>query len=277
MISIIVLTYNDQVNIRATLESISDFSNDIIIIDSYSTDNTKSICDEYGCRFYQNKFINQAIQFNWVLDNVRIKYNWILRLDSDEVLTNALKKEILFEIKNNKKNFSGFYINRKMIWMGKWLKYGRMYPHFILRLFMKGKGRYEEKTEEHIILEGKSKYLKENFYEDNKKNNLRYFTEKHLSTAEGEVDEILLNSNSYNEIESSFFGKKIERTRWLKKNIYNKFPLGFRALFYFIYRYVFCLGFLDGKPGLIWHVLQAFWYRFYIDSLLHEKKIKNKK
>ena len=265
MISIILLTFNDELNIRNTLESIKDLSNDIIIIDSYSNDRTEKICSEYNVSFYKNEFINQAIQFNWALDNLKIKNEWVLRLDSDEVLTEKIKSEIIS--KTSKKNdIYGYYMNRKMFWMGKWLKFGRMYPHYILRLFKKGYARYEEKTEEHLLVTGKTEKLDNFFYEDNKKNNLRYFTEKHLNTADGELNEILSQKENNDGVSPNLFGNKVERTRWLKLKIFNKTPLFIRSLNYFIYRYFICLGFLDGKPGLIFHFLQGFWYRFYIDS-----------
>lgn len=276
MISIILLTFNDELNIRNTLESIKDLSNDIIIIDSYSNDRTEKICSEYNVSFYKNEFINQAIQFNWALDNLKIKNEWVLRLDSDEVLTEKIKSEIIS--KTSKKNdIYGYYMNRKMFWMGKWLKFGRMYPHYILRLFKKGYARYEEKTEEHLLVRGKTEKLDNFFYEDNKKNNLRYFTEKHLNTADGELNEILSQKENNDGVSPNLFGNKVERTRWLKLKIFNKTPLFIRSLNYFIYRYFICLGFLDGKPGLIFHFLQGFWYRFYIDSLVYEKTFNKNK
>ena len=276
MISIILLTYNDELNIINTLESIKDLSNDIIIIDSYSNDRTEKICSEYNVSFYKNEFINQAIQFNWALDNLKIKNEWVLRLDSDEILTEKIKSEIIS--KTSKKNdIYGYYMNRKMFWMGKWLKFGRMYPHYILRLFKKGYARYEEKTEEHLLVKGKTEKLENFFYEDNKKNNLRYFTEKHLNTADGELNEILSQKENNDGVSPNLFGNKVERTRWIKLKIFNKTPLFIRSLNYFIYRYFICLGFLDGKPGLIFHFLQGFWYRFYIDSLVYEKTFNKNK
>lgn len=278
MISIIILTYNDEVQIENCLNSLSNLSDDIVVIDSYSKDNTLAICKNYGARVFQNPFVNQAIQFNWGLDNIELKYDWVLRLDSDEILPDRVKREIANAVQAPAE-FKGFYLNRRMYWMGRWLRYGRMYPHFILRLFKKGFARYEEKTEEHLIVEGSVGFLKCDFLEDNRKNNLDYFTEKHLQTARGELGEIQ-NSESANvlrSLEPRLFGHKVNRTRWLKENIYMRIPLFIRSFFYFFYRYFICLGFLDGKPGLIFHVLQAFWYRFYIDAKVYEAKLDNNK
>lgn len=276
MISIILLTYNDEVQIEQCFRSISDLSDDIIVIDSFSTDRTLEICSQYKARIFQNPFVNQALQFNWALDNVPLKYDWVLRLDSDEVVPHRLKAELCTRLTQDE-GFSAYYLNRRMYWMGRWLRHGRMYPHFIVRLFRKGKARYEEKTEEHLIVDGSIGYMKADFLEDNKKNQLDYFTEKHLSTARGELDEILKTTYGHRQvsatIEPKLFGAKVHRTRWLKEKLYTRTPLFVRPFLYFLYRYFICLGFLDGLPGLIFHVLQGFWYRFYIDAKVYEARL----
>ena len=271
-LSVIILTYNDQLNIENCLKSIKRLTDDVVIIDSFSSDKTLDICSTYGCNIYQNPFVNQAIQFNWALENAQLKYDWILRLDSDEIVPNKLIKEIQRRI-GTESDVNGYALNRRMYWMNHWLKHGRIYPHYILRLFKKGYARYEERTEEHLIVQGKTSYMKNDFLEDNRNNNLDFFTHKHLATASGEVSEILNNISCDDEsVEPKLFGSKVGRTRWLKLNIYNKTPLFIRPFLYFFYRYFICLGFLDGKPGFIFHVLQAFWYRFYIDAKIYEKR-----
>ena len=271
-LTVIILTFNDQSNIENCLKSIKDLTNDVIIVDSFSSDKTLDICKEYGCNIYQNNFINQAIQFNWALDNTDIKHDWILRLDSDEIIPKNLMVEIINRI-GSEPEIMGYALNRRMYWMNRWLKHGRMYPHYILRLFKKGTARYEERTEEHLIVNGNISYMKNDFLEDNRNNNLDFFTNKHLITSSGEVEEMLNNSYGNDEsITPKLFGKKVNRTRWLKINIYNRTPLFVRPFLYFFYRYFICLGFLDGKPGFIFHILQAFWYRFYIDAKVYEKR-----
>lgn len=277
MITVIILTHQDEIQIKNCISSISELTDDIVVVDSFSTDNTIDICHQSGARVYQNKFINQARQFNWALDNIPLKYDWVLRLDSDEIIPSRLKIEMEARIKSNE-GFSAYYLNRRMYWMGRWLRFGRMYPHYIVRLFQKGKARYEDKTEEHLVVDGEIGYMKSDFLENNKKNHLEYFIEKHLITARGELDEIVSADNLVTHvnigIEPKFFGPKIHRTRWLKEKVYSRIPLFIRPFIYFLYRYFFCLGFLDGIPGLIFHVLQGFWYRFYIDAKVFESRFK---
>jgi glycosyltransferase involved in cell wall biosynthesis len=279
MISIIILTYEDEIQISNCLRSLVGLSDDIIVIDSFSRDKTVEICKEFGARVYQNPFVNQAVQFNWALDNVEPFNEWILRLDSDEVIPEKLKQEIL-DRTGREQGVVAYTLNRRMYWMGRWLRYGRMYPHRITRLFKKGCARYEEKTEEHLVVQGgHCGRMHNDFYENNLKNSLDYFTEKHLATARGELKEIIDSASGTgvaleNEIPPRLIGEKVNRTRWFKEKIYRPMPLFVRPGLYFLYRYFLCLGFLDGIPGLIWHVLQAFWYRFYIDAKVYEYLLK---
>lgn len=274
MISIIVLTYNDECQLAYCLESVRALSDDIVCVDSFSTDRTVEIAKSYGARVYQNPFVNQATQFNWALDNVPLKYEWVFRLDSDEVVPTPLATEIRARV-GKEPGIVAYEINRAIYWMGRKLRWGRMYPHYIVRIFKKDCGRYELRTEEHLVVSGPVGRMKNEFYEDNKKNTLAYFTEKHLVTARGEVEELLrgVRSDAPGElaVKPSLFGTKVQRTRWLKEKLYNRMPLFVRPLLYFLYRYIVCLGFLDGRPGLVFHVLQGFWYRFYIDACVLER------
>lgn len=274
MISIVILTYNDEIQIGDCLSSLEGLSDDIVIIDSLSTDRTREICEGHGARFVQNPFVNQAIQFNWALDNIEIKHDWVLRLDSDEIVPEALKAEILTRLKAGEP-FAAYTLNRRVYWMGRWLRHGRMYPHRIVRLFRKGRARYEERTQEHLIVDGPIGAMRCDFFENNRKNTLDYFTEKHLATARGELREIMQGAPADGpSLEPRLFGPRINRTRWFKEKIYARTPLFVRPFLYFGYRYFLRLGFLDGVPGFTWHVLQAFWYRFYIDAKVYEARLK---
>jgi glycosyltransferase involved in cell wall biosynthesis len=276
MISVIILTWNDETQIGDCLASIRGLSDDVIVVDSYSTDRTLDICRSYGAKVFQNPFVNQAIQFNWALDNAPIKYEWILRLDSDEIVPDRLKDELRRRV-GKESSIVAYYLNRRIYWMGRWMRHGRVYPHKIVRVFKFGHARYEERTEEHLVVDGPIGQMKNDFLEDNKKNSLDYFTEKHLATARGELKEIQDKKSGASDlmptIEPRLFGAKPHRTRWLREKVYARIPLFVRPFLYFFYRYFVCLGFLDGIPGLIFHVLQGFWYRFYIDAKIYEMRL----
>ena len=270
-VSLIVLTYNEGLNIESCLKSAVDWTEEIFIVDSYSTDKTLEIAEKYGAKIAQRPFKNQAEQFNWALDNLEIKNEWILRLDADEYLTQELWREIAETLPKTPKNINGFYLKRRVYFMGRWIRYGGYYPIWLLRLFRYGKAKYQEErdVDEHLtLLEGKSGKMKNDFIDDNKKD-LTWWIKKHNNYASREAGEILKSLIQGNE--KSAFGVQPGIKKWLKQNLYFKMPMFFRACVYFIYRYFFRMGFLDGREGLIFHFLQGFWYRFLVDAKLFEK------
>ncbi len=276
-ITAIILTYNEELNIAESLLSISDWVEEIIIIDSFSTDKTIDIAKKYECRYFERKFVNQAEQFNWALDNVQINNEWILRLDSDEIMLPETWKEIAEHFKSEAKlkeeNIAGFYMKRRVYFMNRWIRHGGYYPAWFLRLWRKDSGRYEDRAmDEHVILKKGKTINLENDFEEHDRKNLSIWIEKHNKYAEREATSVLEKSN--NEITANREGSDPERRRWYKDNLYYRLPPFFRALLYWKYRYIIRLGVLDGIPGLIWHFLQGFWYRFLVDAKIYELRIK---
>ena len=270
-LSVIILTYNEELNMRACLASISDFAGEIIIIDSFSTDKTLDIVAEFGIKkVFQHSFKNQAQQFNWALDNVPIENNWILRLDADEQVLLPLVEEMQKTLKNVSDDVSGFFLRRRVYFMGKWIRHGGYYPTWMLRLFRKGKARCEDREmDEHIVVsDGEVLKLKNDFV-DNDRKSLERWVAKHNDFSTREARERLREYATLR-FGSSFFGTQAERKKWIKRNLYGRVPKFFRAFAYFIYRYIFLFGFLDGKEGLIFHVLQGLMHQFLIDAKMYE-------
>jgi glycosyltransferase involved in cell wall biosynthesis len=249
-ITAIILTHNEEKNISRCLESIKEVADEIIVVDTDSNDKTLEIAERYGAKIVRREFKNQAETFNWALDNIEIKGDWILRLDADEYLTPKLAEEI--KSLSAHEGVTGFYMKRRVFFLGRWIRHGGYYPKWFLRLWREGAARYEEReVDEHAMLkEGTAGRLQHDFVDDNKKD-LTFWTAKH---------------NNYATKEASAKPKT---------NRYTKLPPFFRAFAYFIYRYIFRLGFLDGKEGLIFHVLQGGWYRFLVDAKIFEKNIKD--
>ncbi|TRZ64527.1 MAG: glycosyltransferase family 2 protein [Spirochaetia bacterium] len=272
-LSVIILTYNEELNLEKCLKSVAGLTTEVFIVDSYSKDKTLEIAKKYGAKIVKHPFENQAKQFNWALDNLKIKTEWILRLDADEYLADELKHEITETLKNAPDGVSGYYIKRRVCFMGRWMKHGGYYPAWFLRLFRYGKARYEEReVDEHaVLLDGQASRLKNDFVDENRQK-LEWWIGKQNNHSSREVSAILREKEIRNKIRvsPSFFGNQAERKRWLKEKVFMKSPMFFRALLYFIYRYFFRLGFLDGKEGLIFHFLSAMWYRFIIDAKLYE-------
>jgi glycosyltransferase involved in cell wall biosynthesis len=290
-VSVIILTYNEEIHLERLLKNIADWADEIFVVDSFSTDKTLEIAKKYGCKVFQHPFENQAQQFNWALDNLDIKNEWILRLDADEYLTEELKNEIAETLVNmgisdvpnvdinvrtsdvQKLEINGYYIKRRVYFMGRWIRHGGYYPTWFLRLFRKGKARSEQRAmDEHIVLlEGRVAKLKNDFIDDNKKS-LNDWINKHNNYSSREAIERLKKDSKYKMQNSKPLGEPVSRKRWLKENFYLRLPPFCRAFLYFIYRYFFRLGFLDGKEGLIFHFLQGCWHQFLIDAKIYEAK-----
>ena len=275
-ISVIILTYNESKHIRRAIQSVKSISDDIIIVDSYSIDKTIKISKKLKAKIFKNKFINQAQQFNWALNNIKIKNNWILRLDADEYLS----KELIIEIKkklpeiNLNKEINGICLIRKQFFLRKLIRFGGRGKLIMLRLFRKNYGICENRLmDEHIMIK-KGKILKfKNFFYDDNFNNLENFKEKHKRYAKREAKQYLIDQN--NKKKSIFkYNTRTMIKKFLINNIYYKIPYQISSMLYFLIRYIFLLGFLDGINGLKYHYIQGFWYRYLVGKNII--KLKNK-
>ena len=285
-ISTVILTHNEELNIKHCLESVSGWVREIVVVDSGSTDETVAIARKYGAKVVTHEFVNQAEQFNWALDSVPIAGDWILRLDADEYVLPELRDEIAEAITTAPLEVNGFEMKRRVYFWGRWIRHGGYYPTWLLRLFRAGKGYSELRAmDEHIVMtEGRVEKLEHDFVDENRKG-LSFWVDKHNRYATREAEEIIAtkyeqntNIRNYKKLEGQALrvpSGQAGRKRKIKMSFYYKLPLFLRAFLYFIYRYIFRLGFLDGIKGLIFHFLQGFWYRFLVDSKIYEKSLRN--
>lgn len=276
MISVIILTFNEEKHIRRSIQSVRSISDDIIIVDSFSSDNTINISKKLKAKIFKNKFINQSKQFNWALNNIKIKNNWILRLDADEYLSKNLIKEIKKKLPNINlnKEINGICLIRKQFFLRKLIRFGGRGKLIMLRLFRKNYGICENRLmDEHIMIK-KGKILKfKNFFYDDNFNNLENFKEKHKRYAKREAKQYLIDQN--NKKKSIFkYNTRTMIKKFLINNIYYKIPYQISSMLYFLIRYIFLLGFLDGINGLKYHYIQGFWYRYLVGKNII--KLKNK-
>ena len=141
-ITAIILTKNEEVNIKRCIESITGLANRIVVVDSGSTDKTIEIAEKMGAEIYRHEpFEHYAKQFNWALDNVNIKTKWVYRIDADEVVTPELKKEIIEACKEHSNDdVNGLVMKFKIFFMGRFLKHGGIYPFYNLTIFKYGLG-----------------------------------------------------------------------------------------------------------------------------------------
>ena len=264
-LAVVILTWNEEANLAQALDSVAGWANEMFVLDSLSTDRTLEIARRYDCQIAQNKFENYAKQRNYALDHLPIRCEWVLFLDADEWLPDALKQEISTLISTLPWE-NGFYINRRLMWMRRWIRRG-YYPSWILRLFRYGKGRCEDRTvNEHLIVDGATGHLRNDFIHEDQKGVTDWIA-KHNHYATLEALE-LMNARlapGYREIDARVFGTQEQRKRWLRHRVWNRMPPLIRPCVYFFYRYVLAGGFLDGREAFVYHFLQALWFPMLID------------
>lgn len=271
-LSILILTKNEAVNLPVCLKSLDGLDVDIYIVDSESDDNTIQIAESFGCRVFTHPFRNHASQINWALENIPIQTPWIMRLDADERLMPELVEELNNTLPTTPSDITGYQVKRRVFFLGHWIRYGGYYPTWLLRLWRTGSGICEQRwMDEHIVLsEGKIANLKKDIIDENQKG-LSFWIEKHNRYADREVQDLLAAQAAQEKdlLAGNQFSQAKQR-RWVKKTLYGRFPLFFRAFIYWFLRYTIGLGFLDGIEGLVFHFLQGFWYRFLVDAKIYE-------
>lgn len=274
-VTAIILTKNEAIHIVRCINSIKNLVKQIVVVDSLSEDNTIEIAYNLGAKVFRRPWVNYANQLNWAIENIQIKTRWIMRIDADEFITPELAIEIENKLDALPEDITGIFIKRRIYFLDKWMKHGGCYPQYHLRIWKYGKGRCENKwMDEHIIiLEGRTIKFKNDFIDHNL-NDLAWWTEKHNKYSTREVFDVLSVKNNINRAnyeDKHLLGHEKIRNQ-MKNKLYLRLPIFFRAVLYFIYRYIFRFGFLDGKEGLIWNFLQACWYRFLVDAKCYEIK-----
>lgn len=273
-LTVIILTKNEEANIEKCIKSFKGIVKRFVIVDSYSTDRTKELCLDLGLDFYEHQFKDHASQFNWALENTGINTDWVMRMDADEELTEELVFEISKKLGNIDKHINGVILKRRVYFMGRWIKHGDVYPQCLLRIFRRGTAVCEQKImDEHIVLLNGNSIMFEKDLIDNNTKDLEWWTHKHNWYSNREASEFINKKEKIlngQEVKPSLFKGQAERKRWIKNNLYYKIPLFKRPRWYFLYRYIIKLGFLDGKEGLIFHFLQGYWYRFLVDAKIYE-------
>ena len=284
-LSILILTANEEKNIEKCLASIAPLGAKMYIVDSLSDDRTVEIAESMGATVRQRAWTTYADQFNWGLDNAGIDSKWIMRMDADEEITSDLAAAIIEFLENPPSDVAGVYVRRRVYFMGQWIRHGGYYPTWLLRIFRSGQGRCEALLmDEHIVITGgRAVSIHQDIIDKNNKD-LTFWTDKHNKYASREVKDILNKELARSQqtgntgiIEGSVMGQQDSARRWFKDKLYLRTPLFVRPFLYFVYRYFFRMGFLDGTRGLIFHFLQAFWYRFLVDAKLYEYRLQQQK
>jgi glycosyltransferase involved in cell wall biosynthesis len=240
---------------------------DLYIVDSGSTDATLAIADELGAKVVSHKFETHTRQWRWALATLPLRTEWVLALDADQRLTPELADAIAsaFGEGGSSGETDGFFLNRRQVFRGRWIKYGGYYPKYLLKLFRRSAVALHDSdlVDHHFHVSGRTRQLRGDLIEDNR-NEAQIFDwiQKHNRYARLQATQELQQLNAG--AAPRLFGSPDERTAWMK-SVWSRLPLYLRPFAYFVYRYILRLGFLDGKEGFIFHFMQAYWYRLLID------------
>lgn len=274
-ITTVILTFNEDMHIERAIASARAISHDILVVDSYSTDRTVELAEACGARVIQNKWINYAKQFEFALAHGDIRSAWTLRLDADELIGPDLAARINAELPKLPDDVAGIVLNRRHIFMGRWVKHGGRYPLLLLRLWRTGQGEVEDRwMDEHVLVHGGRTIRMDGEFADASERDLTFFVTKHNGYATREAIDVLDQRyglfNKAPDLTAENTAWQAKAKRFVKERIYNRLPFGVGPIGYFLYRYFIQLGFLDGRSGLIYHFMQGLWYRFLVNAKVVE-------
>lgn len=273
-VSVIVLTFNEGSNLEACLRAVRDWALEIFVVDSGSTDNTLQIAGSHGAIVYHHPFESHARQWEWALNNLPIRGEWIMGLDADQVVSPELAREILSLGEPKFRGIDGVYVNRRQIFRNQWIRHGGYYPKYLLKIFRPGRAITDENdlVDHHFHVPGPVARLKCDLIEANRKeDDISFWIEKHNRYAKKLALEEFRRRQGQrpDPISASWTGNPDQRTLRMKK-LWLHMPLYVRPFLYFGYRYFLRLGFLDGKEGAIFHFMHAFWFRMLVDINLDD-------
>jgi glycosyltransferase involved in cell wall biosynthesis len=277
-VSVVVLTFNEERNLAGCLRSVVGWAGEIFVVDSGSTDGTQCIARRYGATVLDHPFVDHQQQWTWALAQLPLGFEWVLGLDADQRVTPELEAELAHLFRHDEARVSaadGFYLKRRQVFRGRWIRHGGYYPKYLLKLFRKDKVYFDpsDLLDHHFYVRGHADTLHADIVEDNQNEyDIQFWIDKHNTYAKRHAREELLRRSGQSPwpLPPRFFGTPDQRVIWLKQRWYS-LPLYVRPALYFAYRYVARRGFLDGKEGFIFHFLQAFWYRLLIDIHLEQQ------
>jgi len=251
MIDVMIITFNEVLNLPHCLTALQGWTNRVFVVDSGSTDGTQEIARAHGAEVVHHDWPGYSRQKNWGLENLPLNGDWVLIVDADEVITPAVRKRLeeiasrpVAEVAEN-----GFFINRLTYFMGRAIRHCGYFPSWNLRFFKRGSAWYEDRVvHEHMVIDDPVGYVKEPMIHDDRRG-LEHYVAKHnrYSTLEAKAlfDEIRGARDQHRQANIT---KDTQRRRWVKRHIMPYMP--FPGLWRFMYMYVLRLGVLDGRAGL---------------------------
>jgi len=271
-LAVVILTHNEEENLPHALASVTGWAAEVWVVDAGSADRTVEIARRAGAQVVAHAFAGYAAQRNWALRSLPFGQEWVLFLDADEAATPGLRAELAAVLASPPREVAGYYVRRRFVFLGRWLRHGGYYPVWLLRVVRHRLARCEDRgVDEHLVVDGPTARLAHDLLHEDRRP-LSRWVERHvryaeLAAADLERPRAGAPPARWRSSEPS------ERARWWYERVYLRVPLGLRALAYFAYRYVLRGGFLDGREGLVYHVLQGLWYRVLVDAKIMERRL----
>ena len=256
MFSIFILTYNEELDIAPCIESAS-LSDDIVVVDSYSSDRTVEIANQYNVRVVQHAFESHGKQRTWMIQEVPTKYDWAYILEADERMTPALFSECLQATESPE--YIGYYVAERVMFMGTWIRHCTQYPRYQMRLFRKDKVWFTDRGHtEREVYDGEVSFIQETYPHYTCSKGFSRWIDKHNRYSTDEAKETIrqIDQGKVNWY-TLLWGKTEVERRYALKELSQRLP--FRPLIRFLYMYFVLGGILDGKGGFAWCALQAFY------------------
>ncbi len=275
-VTAVILTKNEEVNISDCIRSISGFVRRIVVVDSGSTDGTVRIAKELGAEVYEHPYTYYAAQFNWGLENTGISTSWAMRIDADERFTPELCEECEELLKKaDREGYNGIAMDAYLYFLGRVMKHGLANRRKII-LFRYGIGSMEDRKRDPqtVLSEGTCLTARNRFIHHDSKDIGHYITKYNWYSIREKQDYFAYLDGASQEVNTE---RRLQIHRKNKFNIYYKAPKFIRAWLWFVYNYIFKLGFLDGREGYIYHWLECYWYRFLVDAKIYEQEKNGRK
>lgn len=270
-IDIMIPTFNEASHISETVENALKVG-PVYVLDSYSTDGTQALARAAGATVIEHPFENYSRQKNWGLDNLPFTGDWVFILDADERITPQLREE-LFEAAAGAEAAAGYFVNRVVIFMGRPIWHGGLYPSWNLRFFRRGSCRYEDRSvHEHMICQGRTGYMKHLMLHIRRETISEYLN-KHIKYADMESDEWVKSAMGVKSEAHArqLFKDQLRLRQWIRREVWPRTPL--KPVIRFIYMYFFRFGFMDGRAG--WHLASLMASYEYMIELLYKEKLHN--
>jgi glycosyltransferase involved in cell wall biosynthesis len=262
-LSVIILTFNEEANLPAALDSLKAWAEEVFVVDSYSTDRTVEIALERkndGVRVVQHVFQDYSRQWNWALEHLPVSQPWVMKLDADERATEDFRDEVTARITSPDTRETGFVVHWRPVFMGRRLRWGGVYPNGNLRIWSRGRARAGRRAvNEHLHVDGAVGQIHATIDHYDFKS-LTHWIDRHNRYSSMEAGE-MESAGLRIETPPQLFGQPYERRMWLRR-VYNSMPA--RPFLYFLYCYFLRLGFLDGRVGFRYCFLRSTFF-YWID------------